>query len=327
MKMSEIITQTKTNQLCAGIDTGKAWLDIALSDGRSLKRKENSEGGRLALVAELRKLGVTRVGIEATGGYEAPVCAELREAGIEVQVFQPLQIKSWAKFKLARAKSDKIDSRIIAQCTAQLTELRPPPDPRLAPFAAHLTMIDQMGEDLARAKIRLEKTTHERHVAQINADIERLVAERREEFKILEASIRVHADLARRLDLVFSIDGVGMPTAIAMIVRMPELGSISREQAASLLGVAPFDDDSGRSKGVRHIAGGRARPRTALFACTMAAIMHNDQLKVFYDRLRAKGISFVRAIIACTRKLVVCINAVLARGTAWTEEPKARAAA
>ncbi len=325
--MSEISTQTKKNQLCAGIDTGKAWLDIALSDGCSLKRRENSEGGRLALVAELRKLGVTRVGIEATGGYEAPICISLREAGLEVQVFQPLQVKSWAKFKLARAKSDSIDAGIIAQCTAQLTELRPPPDLRLAPLAAHLTMIDQMGEDLSRARIRLEKTTCERHIAQQNADIKRLFAARREEFNILEESIRVHADLARRLDLVFSIKGVGMPTAIAMIVRMPELGGISREQAASLLGVAPFDDDSGRSKGVRHIAGGRARPRTALVACTLAAIMHNDEIKVFYDRLRAKGISFACAIIACTRKLVVCINAVLARGTPWTKKPTACAAA
>ena len=324
--MSEIITQTKTNQPCAGIDTGKAWLDVALSDGRALKRRENSEGGRLALVAELQKLGVTRVGIEATGGYEAPVCIGLREAGLEVQVFQPMQVKSWAKFKLARAKSDSIDAGIIAQCTAQLTELRPPPDPRLAPLAAHLTMIDQMGEDLARAKVRLEHVVCPRHIALQNADIARLVAGRREEFKILEASIRVHADLAKRLDLVVSIAGVGMPTAIAMIVRMPELGSISREQAASLLGVAPFDDRSGRFDGERHVAGGRERPRTALFACAMAAIMYNDELKAFYDRLRAKGKSFTRAIMACTRKLVICINAVLARGTAW-EKPTARVAA
>ena len=315
--MSEIITTAKPSQLCGGIDTGKQWLDVALSDGRGLGRQPNSPDGHLALIAKLRGLGIARLGIEATGGYESGICAALREAGFEVQIFQPLQVRAYAKFKLERAKSDKIDARIIAQCTAELQQLRAPPDPRLIIFSGHLTLIEQIEEDIARARIRSEHGVGLHAIAHYKSEIRRLAGLRREELKSLETAIRTHADLARRLGLVASIDGVGARTAIAMIVRMPELGSISREQAASLLGVAPFVRQSGRFEGERHVAGGRSRPRTSLFACAQAAIKWNPQIKAFYQRLRASGKHYACAIIACTRKLVVYINAVLQRQTPW----------
>jgi transposase len=313
------------SQLCAGIDTGKHWLDVALSNGRSLKRRPNTADDHLALAAELKALGVARAGIEATGGYEAGVCSVLRSADFAVQVFQPQQVRAYAMFRLQRAKSDSMDARIIAQCTAELKELRAPPDPRLSDFAGHLTMIEQIEEDIARARIRSEHAVGERAIAHCKAEIKRLASQRREELKLIETAIRQHADLARNLDLVAGIDGVGPRTAIAIIVRMPELGSLSREKAASLLGVAPFIRQSGRFQGERHVAGGRARPRTALFACAQAAIKWNPQLARFYKRLRDNGKHYSCAIVACTRKLVIYINTVLERQTQWQSERPAKA--
>lgn len=313
------------SQLCVGIDTGKQWLDVALSNGRSLKRRPNTADGHLALAAELKALGVARAGIEATGSYEAGVCSVLRSADFAVQVFQPQQVRAYAMFRLQRAKSDSIDARIIAQCTAELKELRAPPDPRLSGFAGHLTMIEQIEEDIARARIRSEHAVGERAIAHYKAEIKRLASQRREELKLIETAIRQQADLTRNLDLVASIDGVGLRTAIAIIVRMPELGSLSREKAASLLGVAPFIRQSGRFQGERHVAGGRARPRTALFACAQAAIKWNPQLAHFYKRLRDNGKHYSCAVMACTRKLVIYINTVLERQTPWQSEWPAKA--
>jgi transposase len=324
-KMYNYNTTATPSQLCAGIDTGKLWLDVALSNGTHLKRQPNTGDGHLALVGQLQRLGVARVGIEATGGYEAEVCKALRSVGISVQVFQPIQVKAYATFKLQRAKSDKIDARIIAQCMAELKELRTPPDPRLANFTGHLTMVEQIEEDIARARIRSEHAVGERATAHYKAEIKRLVAQRRDELKIIVAELRTHADLARSLDLVVSIDGVGLRTAIAIIVRMPELGNLSREKAASLLGVAPFIRQSGSFQGERHVAGGRARPRTALFACAQAAIKWNPQLAIFYNRLRRAGKHYSCAIMACTRKLVIYINAILQRQSPWQSESMATA--
>jgi transposase len=325
-KMSEIITTGHEDQLCAGIDTGKEWLDVALSCGRKLERRRNDAKGWEELIAALKKHGIVRVGIEATGGYEAKVTIALRAAGFRVRVFQPQQVRAYAMFKLQRAKSDDIDARIIAQCTAALSSERPPPDARLAPFAEHLTMIEQIEEDIARARIRSEHAAGEHVIAHYRAEIKRLLALRREEIKLIDKDIAQHADLANKLELIVSIGGVGRRTAIAMAVRMPELGTLTREQAASLLGAAPFIRQSGKYQGERHVEGGRARARTSLFACAQAAIKWNPDLKAFYARLRDAGKHHACAVMACTRKLVILINTVLERGTPWQPTPPAKIA-
>jgi len=311
----------------AGIDVSKDALDVALASGRSLKRRGNDQPGFAGLIQELKGLGVERVGLEATGGYERALVQALRQAGFEVIVLQPLQVRAYARYRLHHAKSDKLDARIIAQCAAEWKAMREPPEPRLAGLAAHLTVIEQMGEDIARARIRLEFAACEEAQAHHKALIAWLKARRRDELKALEAKLRAHGDLAARLDLVMSIAGLGRLTALCLVIRMPELGQVSRQKAASLLGVAPMIRQSGKFKGEAHVAGGRTRPRTALFACAQAAILHNDQLKAFYKRLRAKGKHHAVAIMACARKLIIYANTVLTRGTPWQNQPPMRAAA
>ena len=154
------------------------------------------------------------------------------------------------------------------------------------------------------------------------ADMERLKTRRNKMIARLLFALRTHEDLARRLELVGSIDGIGPRTALAFIIRMPELGRMSREQAAALAGLAPFVHDSGDRKGERHIAGGRDRLRKSVYAAALpAAFRWNAQLKALYKRLTRAGKPHKLALVACARKLVIFANTVLARGTEWSPRP------
>jgi transposase len=140
------------------------------------------------------------------------------------------------------------------------------------------------------------------------------------------AAIREHRDLAERLDLIYSVSGAGMPTAVAILVRMPEIGKITREQAAALAGLAPYDDDSGQRVGSRHIQGGRQRLRRALYTAALPASMRwNPQLIALYKRLIAAGKLHKHALVACARKLLIFVNTVVARGMPWQDQPPLRA--
>src|SRR5258707_5888741 len=152
-------------------------------------------------------------------------------------------------------------------------------------------------------------------------DLAQLEKRKRAELKALVAAIREHRDLAERLDLIHSVSGAGLPTAVAILVRMPEIGQIAREQVAALAGLAPYDDDSGDHAGVRHIEGGRERLRRALYTAALpASFRWNPQLIALYNRLIAAGKGHKRALIACARKLLIFANTVVARGTPWDHQ-------
>lgn len=308
--------------LVAGIDTAKAKLDIAIHGRATPFRVENGLAGWQSLAGELARFGVTRVGIEASGGYESGVVKHLRAAGFTVLLLQPMQVKAYARLKLRRAKNDALDAMLIAACTAAIDPPAIAPDQRLAELAPHLTFLEQTEEDIARLKIRLEHVDNPRLRRIVVADIARLKLRRAAEQMRLVKALRNHRDLARRLELVLSIPGIGERTALALIVRMPELGRISREEAAALAGLAPFDDDTGQHKGQRHIAGGRDRLRRSLFAAALpAAFRWNEALGVLYRHLIEAGKPHKLALIACARKLLIYANTVVQRGTPWTENP------
>jgi transposase len=312
---------SKHNMVCAGIDTSKRKLDVALNRCGERLQVDNTADGHKKLTDWLRRHRVKRVGIEASGGYEQAVVAELRRQRFVVVVFQPAQVRAYGVFHLQRAKNDKIDAALIADCTAQTSKIHAPPDPRLAPFADHLTMIEQITDDIAGLKNRYESCRDGRIRQVWKEEIGRRKKLHKTELKSLVAAIRQHDDLAERLALIESVDGIGLLTAVAILVRLPEIGCITREQAAALAGLAPYDDDSGDYVGVRHIEGGRERLRGALYCAALpAAFRWNAQLIALYKGLIAKGKRHKVALIACARKLLIFANTVVARGTPWTKQ-------
>ena len=311
-----------TTMLTAGIDTAKHKLDIALHGLERHWQVDNLPPGWRQLAADLMQAGVTRVGIEATGGYERGVVTQLRAAGLEVLLLQPMQVRAYARAHLRRAKNDRLDAALIAACAAAGQPPRVATDPRLAALTDDLTFLEQIEEDIARLKTRLEHIHEPRRRRMVIADIARLKARKAAEMQRLARTLRGHEDLASKLDLVLSVPGIGERTALALVIRMPELGRLSREEAAALAGLAPFDDDSGKHKGQRHIAGGRARLRRALFAAALpAAFRWNPALIALYRRLKARGKAHNAALIACARKLLIYANTVVQRATPWINQP------
>ena len=315
---------SKDTIVCAGIDTGKRKLDVAIHASAQKLQVDNSAEGHARLSAWLRMHLVERVGIEASGGYEQEVVAHLRREDFVVIVFQPAQVRAYARFLLQRAKNDKIDAVLIAASTAATKKIHAPPDARLAPFAEQMTLIDQLKDDVSRFKNRLE-TCHDAHNRGFwKGQISQFKRMEKTEIKALERAVRQHQDLAERLDLILSVDGVGLPTALAILVRMPEIGRITREQAASLAGLAPFDDASAEREGERHIAGGRARLRERLYMAALpAAMLWNPEVMALYQRLTAAEKPHKVALVACARKLLIFVNTVVERGTPWVSKRSA----
>lgn len=304
--------------LAAGIDIGKDRLDVALADGRPGTQVGNDPAGHHALADWLGRRGVTRVGLEASGGYERDAARHLRDAGFTLVLFQPIQVRAFATYRQLKAKNDRIDAALIATCAAAAAEIRAAPDPRFEALAEHLTLIEQLEEDIARAKTRREAFRLPRHRDLQVSEIRRLKAWRAAEIRRLVAALRRHRDLTRRLALIESVPGIGQRTALALLVRMPELGDLSREQAAALAGLAPFDDDSGKHHGARRIAGGRARLRKSLYAAALpAAFRWNPALVSLYQRLTKAGKPHKVALVACARKLLIYANTVVARDAPW----------
>lgn len=315
-------TKMKQTSTTAGIDTSKAKLDVTVHGRVERWQVANTLAGWRRLATEFCKAGVARVGIEASGGYERGAVDHLRSEGLTVIVLQPIQVKAYARMHLRRAKNDKLDAVLIAACAASIEQPRIAPDERLAKLTGHLTFIEQIEEDIARFKVRLEHVDDLRLRRVVLSDIARLKARRRAELLRITIALRAHNDLAHRLALVLSVPGIGERTALALIVRMPELGRISREQAAALAGLAPYDDDSGKHKGQRFIAGGRGRLRRSLFAAALpAAFRWNKALIALYQRLIARGKAHNLALVACARKLLIYANTVVQRGTPWIDKP------
>jgi transposase len=313
----------KSNTASAGIDVGKYKLDVAIDGSSARAQFPNTAEGHKALSAWLRKRRVERVGLEASGGYEQLVVTQLRRDKFKVIVFQPARVRAYAMFRGQLAKNDDIDAGMIAACTAATKKIHAPPDPRLQQFAPQLTLIEQVTEDIARNKTRLESCWDEASRRHWDEEIARDEALKKRLLKELVAAIRKYRDLAARLKLIASVDGVGLPTAVSILVRLPEIGRLTREQIAALAGLAPYDDDSGERQGDRHIRWGRKRVRGSLYAAAqVAARRWNPALIDLYDRLTAKEETHKEAVVACARKLLIFVNTVVARGTPWTEEPE-----
>jgi len=308
--------QEQSNMKVAGIDVGKRHLDVAIHGGETT-RVANDAVGIETLLAWLKTRRVGRVGMEATGGYQNRVCAALEAAGLETVVHKPSEIRAFAVFKRLKAKTDPIDAVLIAAATAQSDAVKAASDLRLTELAERLTAYEQATDRLAEQKTQMEHVT----LKDLRLDLEEQIAAAKAFkaalLKRIVALIKAHADLAARYDLMLSLPGVGPVVAAGLVVRMPELGAMNRGQAASLMGVAPFDRQSGQFKGQSFIFGGRSRPRRLLYLAALAAKRWDPDLKAFAQRLAERGKQPKVVIVAIMRKLIEAANLVIARGKPW----------
>ena len=315
------------NSLVVGIDVSKSKVDACIRSLSLRCSEPTTPKGLATMVAWLRTYDVTTAVMEATGAYERPWAEALRNAGIIVRIVDPKRIRHFAKSAGRLAKNDPIDAEMIAWFGETFANDGAQPHDRArehldrfvtarAGLSKMLTQIRNQGEhrqppSIAKAQAAVVKTLRTQ-IAKLDAEIAALI-EANEAFR-------------QRAEIIDSVPGLGDRAVAGLIAWFPELGHVRDAQAAALLGVAPFDDDSGRHRGERHIKGGRSELRTLLYmAVVAAATQHNPVLKAYYQRLAAKGKKGKVIIIACMRKLIVILNTMLARGQTWN--PPARAPA
>jgi transposase len=311
--------QHQSTRKIAGVDVGKLRLDAAVHGLDELIQVANGPAGFAELIGWLRAREVVRVGLEATGGYERALRAALEAAAFEVVVHQPIEVRLFARLKRRRAKNDKLDARLIAAATVQVEAVKAAQDPVLWDLAERLTAYEQITDQLAELRGFMEHVTLEDLAKTLEAQIgslERLKAKLAGE---VLRRIKARADLAERLKLLISLPGIGPIVAASLVVRMPELGAMDRGQAAALLGVAPFDRDSGQFKGSRFIAGGPSRPRRMLYLAALSAKRWDNDFKAFAQRLLARGKPAKVVAVAVMRKLIEAANLVLARRQPWVK--------
>ena len=311
----------KSNTKIAGIDVGKHRLDVALHGQAETLVIDNDRLGIGRLIDWLKSCQVARVGLEATGGYERAVRQALEASGLEVVVHQPLEVRLFARLKRLKAKNDRLDAALIAAATAQVDAVKAASDPRLSQLAERLTAYEQMSDQAAQMKTYLEHVTLKDIVRSYQARIRSLENLKARLLKDILILVAQHPDLAARLALLRSLPGFGPVVALAVLIRMPELGALEPGKAAALLGVAPFDSESGQHKGQRFIQGGRARPRRLVYIAALAAKRVDIGLRTFAERLKAKGKPPKLILVAIMRKLIEAANLILSQQRPWQTRP------
>jgi transposase len=300
-----------------GIDVAKATLDVwETGEGRGWTVR-NDEVGLAELTQQLRSRPVRLVVLEATGGYEYAAVVALSMAGLAVAVVNPRQARDFARATGQLAKTDRIDARVLARFgTAIEPEARPLPSEETRELDQLVTRRRQVRDMLQAEKNRRDlargtvKTRLQAHIDWLAGELTAIEDELR---RRIEASPLWRA----KEDLLRSVPGVGPTTAFTLLAELPELGTLTGREISALVGVAPFARDSGALRGKRVIWGGRASVRTALYMAAVSASCHNPPLKAFYQRLLAAGKAKKLALIACLRKLLVILNAMVATGSPW----------
>lgn len=313
---------TNNSMICAGIDVAKDHLDIALYPGEETLSVSYDRHGLAVLDRFLAKHAVARIGFEASGGYELKLMMHLRNGSRPAVRVQPAQVRAFARSRLLRAKNDRLDAQLIARFVSGLEVLQPLPDASFDRLSAELTYLEQLEQQVSLLKTFAETAFDSRIRHRHEQAVQRLENKRKAHLLLIEVELRLNEALSKRLDLLLSIKGIGLRSALSLVIRLPELGQTSREEIAALAGVAPYDDDSGTRRGKRRIAGGRDRLRKALFMCAFAATRHNPDLTAFYKRLRANGKDHLLAVIATARKLIILANAIILRGKPWQPQFK-----
>jgi transposase len=306
-----------TPSVYIGIDVSKAHLDVAVRPGGEEQQFENNSAGISALVAWVEARHPTLIVLEATGGLETAVTAALAAAGLAVAVVNPRQARDFAKSVGRLAKTDKIDAHMLAFFgEATHPEPRQLPDEQTRELQGILVRRRQLIDMLVAEKNRLQ-LSHPRMRERVKEHIAWLESEIEQIDKDLNQQLRASPLWREKEDLLRSVKGVGPVTATTLLAELPELGHLNRKKIAALVGVAPFNCDSGKQRGKRAIWGGRACVRHALYMAALSATRYNPVIRQFYLHLLKVGKLPKVALVACMRKLLTILNAIIRSGTAW----------
>lgn len=309
------------NETFVGIDVSKDSLEVALRPSNTVQSFTNDDEGIAHLIESLRPQQPALIVLEATGKYERPVARALAVEGLLFNIINPRQGRAFARATGILAKTDRIDALLLARFAEVLQpEARSLKDEQTEALSDLVIRRRQIVEMITAEKNRLALATKrvrrdiqvhirwmEKRLEDINDDIDELIRQSplwREKDKLLQ-----------------SVTGVGPVLASTILASLPELGALNRKQIAALVGVAPFNRESGRYKGKQKIQGGRASVRNVLYMGTVAGIRANPVLRTFYERLVAKGKPKKLALTACMRKLLVILNSMLKNRTCWQNQP------
>lgn len=306
-----------TEKIWVGIDVSKNSLDGYLwPQGKSLQ-VANSEAGVQELITQLKPTPHLVV-VESTGGLERTLVSQLHQAAIPVAIANPRKVKGFAT-ALGKAKTDKLDAEVIARF-AQSVNLQP--QPMVTTAGQQLSDLMHRRQQLIEIQVA-EKNRLSQASTIVQSDIKDHLKQLEQRIQSLNEQIQAlgqqQADWQRKNQILQSVKGVGQITAALCLVELPELGTLSEKQIARLVGVAPINHDSGKHKGKRMISGGRTRVRCGLYMATLVATRHNPLIRDFYQRLLAKGKLKLVALVACMRKLLVILNAMIRDDQLWKD--------
>jgi len=314
-------TKNKSQEMNVGVDIGKSQLDLYLLEEKIYFSVENKpEGIRLAL-ARLKPYRIERIVVEATGRYEHDFVEAALDKGLPVIIANPLQVRRYAGAVGLLAKTDKIDCRLIAQYAAVIK-------PQVRKNKSK--MILKIKDLLVRRRQIIEMATMEKNRYQImptflKADIKRSFQAFERQLKKIETQLNTLIEeqetWREKRKIMMSMPGVGPAAAHTLLGDLPELGTLGHKQIAALVGVAPYNRDSGRLRGKRRIRGGRSGIRTILWMAVMSAVQHNPEIRRFYQRLVKNGKHKKVALTACIHKMVTILNAMIRDGAYWNQSP------
>jgi len=307
----------QTLSIYVGIDVAKDHLDVAYGVKDKPDHVEYTAEGLKILVERLKAIQPKLVVLEATGGLEVRLMAELCPGNIPVARVNPKRVREFAKATGRFAKTDQLDARNLSQYGEAIQPMATPlPSEQEQELVSLLSRRRQLIEMHVMEQNRLKtagktmQTRIEKHLTWLNEEITAIDQE-------ISDFIQNTPSWAEKDELIQSVPGIGKVTARTLLAEMPELGTIDRKKVAALVGVAPFNRDSGRLQGKRHIYGGRSEVRSVLYMATISATRFNPVIKTFYERLLKAGKEKKVAIVACMRKLLTIINAMLRHNKPW----------
>jgi len=319
------ITQGRANKenpmteeaVCIGVDVAKSTLDLAVSNSKETRQFQNDHEGIISAASYIAGLNPTIIILEATGHFEMPLAAALQTSRLPVVIVNPRQVRDFARATGQLAKTDSIDARILALFGLQIKpEIRLLPDQKAREMGSLLSRRRQLiemltsehnralqADDTVRPGIKIHIRWLEKAISAINDDLDR--------------QIRNSPSWREKDDLLKSVPGVGRVVSTTLLIELPELGQLNRRKIAALVGVAPLNRDSGTMRGKRSVWGGRAKLRAVLYMGALVGIRYNPVIAAFYQRLLKAGKAKKVALVACMRKLLIILNAMIRSNTIW----------